>query len=67
MTKAMHTLTGSSEHPTTRWALVIAAGDAQRKEAQPALVPLCEKYWYPLYADSLTPRCETANNRHGRL
>ena len=46
----MHTLTGSSQFPTTRWTLVVAAGDPQRKEARSALVSLCEGYWYPLYA-----------------
>jgi len=45
--QTMHTLTG--QFPTTRWSLVIAAGDRQRKEARSALVSLCENYWYPLY------------------
>ena len=48
--RTMHTLPGSSQFPTTRWTLVVAAGDPHRKEAQPALVSLCENYWYPLYA-----------------
>ena len=46
----MHTLAGPSAFPTTRWTLVVAAGDPQRKEAHSALVSLCEGYWYPLYA-----------------
>src|ERR1700683_1510000 len=46
----MQTLTGSSDFPPTRWSLVIAAADPQRKEARSALVSLCEGYWYPLYA-----------------
>jgi RNA polymerase sigma-70 factor (ECF subfamily) len=46
----MHTLRGVSQFPTTRWTLVIAAGDPRRKEARSALVSLCENYWYPLYA-----------------
>jgi RNA polymerase sigma factor (sigma-70 family) len=46
----MHTLAGPSQFPTTRWTLVIAAADPQRKEARAALVSLCEGYWYPLYA-----------------
>jgi RNA polymerase sigma factor (sigma-70 family) len=52
MTKGqtMHTLPGPSQFPTTRWTLVVAAGDPQRKEARSALVSLCENYWYPLYA-----------------
>jgi len=48
--QTMHTLPGASRFPTTRWTLVVAAGDSQRKEARSALVSLCENYWYPLYA-----------------
>jgi RNA polymerase sigma factor (sigma-70 family) len=48
--KTMHTLSGPSQFPTTRWSLVVAAGEPQRKEARSALVSLCENYWYPLYA-----------------
>ncbi len=46
----MQTLQGQSQFPTTRWTLVVAAGDPQRKEARSALAALCENYWYPLYA-----------------
>src|ERR1041385_4801916 len=45
----MHTLPGSSQFPTTRWTLVVAAADPQRKEARSALVLLCEGFWFPLY------------------
>ena len=48
--QTMHTLPGPSQFPTTRWNLVVAAGDPQGKEARSALVSLCENYWYPLYA-----------------
>jgi RNA polymerase sigma factor (sigma-70 family) len=48
--QTMHTLPGPSQFPTTRWTLVVAAGDSHRKEARSALVTLCENYWYPLYA-----------------
>lgn len=48
--ETMHTLAGLSQFPTTRWTLVVAAGDPRRKEARSALVSLCESYWYPLYA-----------------
>jgi RNA polymerase sigma factor (sigma-70 family) len=48
--QTIHTLPGSSQFPTTRWTLVVAAGDPHRKEARSALVSLCENYWYPLYA-----------------
>jgi RNA polymerase sigma factor (sigma-70 family) len=44
------TLAGASDFPTTRWTLVIIAGDPSRKDARSALVYLCENYWYPLYA-----------------
>jgi len=47
--QTMHTLPGSSQFPTTRWTLVVAAGDPRRKDARSALVSLCENYWYPLY------------------
>ncbi len=48
--ETMHTLSGPSQFPTTRWTLVIAAGDPRRKDARSALASLCESYWYPLYA-----------------
>jgi RNA polymerase sigma factor (sigma-70 family) len=48
--QTVHTLPGSPQFPTTRWTLVVAAGDPQRKDARSALVSLCENYWYPLYA-----------------
>jgi len=48
--QTMHTLSGSSRFPTTRWTLVLAAGNPERKEARSALVSLCESYRYPLYA-----------------
>jgi RNA polymerase sigma-70 factor (ECF subfamily) len=48
--QTMHTLPGPYQFPTTRWTLVVAAGDPHRKEARSALVSLCENYWYPLYA-----------------
>jgi RNA polymerase sigma factor (sigma-70 family) len=48
--QTMHTVMGESRFPTTRWTLVVAAGDPHRKEARSALVSLCENYWYPLYA-----------------
>ena len=48
--ETMHTLSGSSRFPATRWTLVIAAGDPNRKDTRSALVSLCESYWYPLYS-----------------
>lgn len=35
---------------TTRWSLVLAAGDASPAHASEALSVLCELYWYPVYA-----------------
>ena len=46
----LHTLTGPSQFPTTRWTLVIAAVDPHQHTARAALIALCEAYWYPLYA-----------------
>jgi len=48
--QTMHTLPGQYQFPTTRWTLVVAAGDPHEKGARSALVSLCENYWYPLYA-----------------
>ena len=48
--QTMHALPGSSRFPTTRWTLVFAAGNPERKDARSALASLCESYWYPLYA-----------------
>src|SRR5436305_3159049 len=56
--QTMHTL--PAQFPTTRWTLVVAAGDPHRKEARSALVSLCENYWYPLYA-YLRRRCYPAD------
>lgn len=36
--------------PTTRWSLVLQAGDAHAPLAQESLAELCGRYWYPLYA-----------------
>jgi len=35
---------------TTRWSVVLAAGDADRQDSRDALSQLCEAYWYPIYA-----------------
>ena len=35
---------------TTRWSLVIAAGDGPSERADRALGELCADYWHPLYA-----------------
>lgn len=35
---------------TTRWSLVMQLDAPQTKDAQTALVELCTRYWYPVYA-----------------
>ncbi len=35
---------------TTRWSVVLAAGDENTPGAREALARLCDIYWYPLYA-----------------
>jgi RNA polymerase sigma-70 factor (ECF subfamily) len=35
---------------TTRWTLVERASGALDAEAAAALAPLCDAYWYPIYA-----------------
>jgi hypothetical protein len=47
---SMHTLTGPSDFPTTRWTLVVAAADPQRKDARSALTGK------PKFGVRLTPR-----------
>jgi RNA polymerase sigma-70 factor (ECF subfamily) len=37
------------EFNTTRWSIVVAAGERSTAEAQQALAQLCEVYWLPLY------------------
>jgi RNA polymerase sigma-70 factor (ECF subfamily) len=48
--RTMNTPPGRRDFPTTRWTLVVAAGDPARLENRAALKSLCEAYWYPLYA-----------------
>jgi len=48
--RTLHTTMGQQQFPTTRWTMVVAAGDLGQKEARSALASLCENYWYPLYA-----------------
>ncbi|OUT58636.1 MAG: hypothetical protein CBB71_13045 [Rhodopirellula sp. TMED11] len=40
----------SGEFQTTRWSLVISAGQTGDPDAQQALASLCESYWLPLYS-----------------
>jgi hypothetical protein len=36
--------------PTTRWSLVLQAGNPNTPLARECLAELCGAYWYPLYA-----------------
>ncbi len=35
---------------TTRWSVVLAAGDRQENGSSQALAELCQTYWFPVYA-----------------
>jgi len=51
VTKPLPPLGHSRESfPTTRWSLVLGAGDGSGAEARVALAELCRSYWYPIYA-----------------
>jgi RNA polymerase sigma factor (sigma-70 family) len=41
---------GPRQFATTRWSLVLAAGQRSSPQSSAALATLCENYWYPLYA-----------------
>jgi RNA polymerase sigma-70 factor (ECF subfamily) len=41
---------GGGHFATTRWSIVLAAGDRGSPTRQEALSSLCQTYWYPLYA-----------------
>jgi RNA polymerase sigma factor (sigma-70 family) len=44
------TSAGTSRFATTRWSVVIAAGDSTSPRHREALSTLCQRYWFPLYA-----------------
>jgi RNA polymerase sigma factor (sigma-70 family) len=46
----MFTTAGAGNFPTTRWTLVLAAGNQEQAQSRAALASLCQSYWYPLYA-----------------
>jgi hypothetical protein len=43
-------LAGADRFHTTRWSVVLIAGDRGTPEAREALATLFEAYWYPLYS-----------------
>jgi RNA polymerase sigma-70 factor (ECF subfamily) len=45
----MNTSATQDYFPTTRWSVVINAGNSQSPRAESALNELCRYYWYPLY------------------
>ena len=49
---------------STRWSLVVAAGQRDLPESEAALASLCRLYWYPLYAYARRhlPRTEDAQD-----
>lgn len=40
----------TDDFATTRWSIIVRAGDRASPESRTALQTLCEAYWYPLYA-----------------
>ncbi len=41
---------GDARFRTTRWSVVLAAGDRQHVRSNVALAELCQTYWFPVYA-----------------
>ena len=39
-----------SRFASTRWSVVLAAGNVASPQSHQAMAALCETYWYPLYA-----------------
>jgi RNA polymerase sigma-70 factor (ECF subfamily) len=44
------TPSGAGQFATTRWSVILAAGDSAAALHEPALGTLCQTYWFPLYA-----------------
>lgn len=44
------TPSGAGQFATTRWSVILAAGDSASAQHEPALGTLCQTYWFPLYA-----------------
>ena len=45
----MRTWEGPESFATTRWTMVLQAGDLPNPDSERALAELCTSYWYPLY------------------
>ncbi|RBP43648.1 RNA polymerase sigma-70 factor (ECF subfamily) [Roseimicrobium gellanilyticum] len=50
MSGGAHSIPPGDIFATTRWTLVLAAGQRSTPESEVALEELCRTYWYPLYA-----------------
>jgi RNA polymerase sigma-70 factor (ECF subfamily) len=50
MSEAFSIPAAAGRFASTRWSLVVAAGQRDLPESQEALASLCRLYWYPLYA-----------------
>jgi DNA-directed RNA polymerase specialized sigma24 family protein len=50
MPTGAHTIPPGDMFATTRWTMVLAAGQRSTPESDLALEELCRTYWYPLYA-----------------
>jgi RNA polymerase sigma-70 factor (ECF subfamily) len=48
---------------TTRWSMVLAAGQGATPESDRALAELCQHYWYPIYA-YVRRRVENRDDAH---
>ena len=44
------TSAGGARFATTRWSIVLAAGQSSAPQQKQALETLCQSYWFPLYA-----------------
>lgn len=48
--KPVNESSANARFPTTRWGVVVRAGDPGDPDNRAALAALCEAYWYPVYA-----------------
>jgi len=50
MAENVQAFNGGAGFPSTRWSVVLAAGDAESPQCTEALEKLCRAYWRPLYS-----------------